>query len=253
MPVGRHGWPPQMALATASSTRATNTPVTIKRRLFGFTALILRGHYRGCMQRLVVHAMSIDDVRDIFRAPPPLAERLRAVAAERFATPHPSRRTWFAPLTRRDPATEVDASRPLRTDVDALLTGAYIAPERVPQSWTIFMAWLEELSVAHREIPYDGAAFERVEWDLARCGLNSDYALRSLAERQLGVPLRPMPHQVAGYAKRVHALEALEDFRRVLDNPECAAESRAWLEPVVDVLESVAATEGPDVVVVGAD
>lgn len=204
------------------------------------------------MLRLGVYAISIDDVRDIFRAPPELAEGLRAVAAERFAPPQPPRRSWFAPLMRRDPATEVDPTSPLRTDVDALLTGAYIPPDRTAQSWRILTAWLEELAAEHRSLPWDAEAFDRVEWDLGRCGLNSDYSLRSLAERQLAVPLRPLPGQVVGYAKRVHALEALEDYRRVLANPECAPESHAWLEPVVEVLEAVAADERLDVAVVGA-
>lgn len=203
------------------------------------------------MQRLVVYAISIDDVRDIFRAPEPLAERLRAVAAERFAEPKPPRRSWFGPLMRRDPATEVDPSRPLRTDVDALLTGAYIGPDRTAQGWRILHAWMEELSAAHRSIAWDAEAFDRIEWDLAKCGLNSDYSLRSLAERQLGSPLRPLPGQVVGYAKRIHALEAIGEYRRVLANPECQPESHGWLEPIVEVLEAVAAGDGLDVAVVG--
>lgn len=214
---------------------------------------MIRGGYRGCMQRLVVYAISIDDVRDIFRAPPELAEGLRTVAEERFAPPRPPRRTWFAPLMRRDPATEVDPSLPLRTDVDALLAGAYIPPERAAQSWQILSAWLEEMAAEHRSLPWDAEAFDRIEWDLARCGLNSDYSLRSLADRQLSVPLRPLPEQVVGYAKRVHAIEALDEYRRVLANPECAPESRGWLEPVAEVLEAVREDERLDVAVVGAD
>ncbi|MCG6568629.1 hypothetical protein [Tessaracoccus sp. ZS01] len=205
------------------------------------------------MHRLVVYAISIDEVRDIFRAPVPLAERLRAVAAERFAAPQPSRRHWFGPLMRRDPANEVDPSLPQRTDVDALLTGAYIPPDRMAPSWHLFQAWLDELSAARRDIPWDAETFDRVEWDLARGGLNSDYSLRSLADRQLAVPLRPLPGQVVGYAKRVHAVEALEDYRRVLTNPELSDEARSWLQPVVEVLEAVASDERLDVAVVGTD
>lgn len=203
------------------------------------------------MLRLVVYAISIDDVRDIFRAPPELAEGLRAVVAERFAPPAPRRRSWLGPVMRRDPSTEVDPASPLSTDVDALLAGAYIPPERAPQSWQILEVWLEALSAAHRSLPWDAEAFDRVEWDLARCGLNSDYSLRSLAERQLGVPLRPLPGQVVGYAKHVHAVEALEDYRRVLAHPELTDEARGWLSPVVEVLAAVEADESLDVAVVG--
>ncbi|MDO5678264.1 MAG: hypothetical protein Q4G35_12240 [Propionibacteriaceae bacterium] len=203
------------------------------------------------MQGLVVYAISIDDVRDIFRAPPQLAERLRAVAAERMPAPARPRRSWFAPLMRRDPATEVDPARPSRVDIDTMLTGAYIPPDRLEQSWQLLTVWLEELSAARCTIPWDRDAFDRVEWDLARAELNSDYSLRSLADRPLAIPLRPQPDQVVGYAKRVHAVEALEEYRRVLADPELTDESRAWLEPVAGVLEVVKADERLDAVVAG--
>ena len=43
----------------------------------------------------------------------------------------------------------------------------------------------------------------------------------------------------------------LEEYRRVLADPELSNESRAWLEPVAGVLEVVKADERLDVVVAG--
>lgn len=204
------------------------------------------------MLRLVVFAMRIDDVRDIFGADPALAERLRAVAVARFAEPQPARRHWFKPMLRRDPDTEVRTDRPLRTDVDALLSGGYVEPDRLPAAWQILTAWLEDLSTAQTEVAWDSDRFDRVEWDLARAGLNSDYSLRRLADRQLGSPLRALPGQVVGYAKAVHVAETAAAVRDALQNPELPPETAAFVTPILEVL-TVAADRGLDVVVVGAE
>ena len=203
------------------------------------------------MLRLLVIAIGINDVRDIFGAAPELADRLRMVAATRFGSPEPpQKRHWFRPMTRTDPETEVRTDKPLRTDVDALLSGASVAPERLAYSWQILTAWIEELSAACAEVPWAPEVFERVEWDLARAGLNSDYSLRRLADRQLGAPLRPMPGQLAGYAKAVHVAETLAALRVALDDPEMTEETASFLAPIVDVL-AVAADRHLDVVLLG--
>lgn len=211
---------------------------------------MLRPGYRWSMFRLVLFAISIDDVRDIFRADDSLAERLRAVAAARFAAPSTARRGWFKPLLRRDPDTEVRADHPLRPDVDALLRGGYISPDRAPHCWSLVTAWLEELAAAHREVPWEPESFDRIEWDLAACGLNSDYSLRRLAERQLQVPLRPLPGQVVGYAKHVHVSDTASALAEAVANPELSQESRAFVGPITEVL-GVAVERGVDVVIVG--
>jgi hypothetical protein len=204
------------------------------------------------MQQLVACAIAIDDVRDIFGASPALAERLRASAAARFARPAPERRTWLRPLMRRDPAFAVDPRAPSTPDVDALLAGGYIAPERVAPSWTILIGWLEELSAATRRVVWDAAAFERIEWNLARAGLNSDFSLRRLTDRDLGIPLRPLPGQTAGYAKHVHVVDTLAGLRTAFAHPELTDEDRTFLNPILEVLEVAAGQPHLDVVVVGA-
>lgn len=234
----------------ASNTSAMSTPVTTRRRIFGFTVPSLRPGYRWGMPSLAVYAIGIDDVRDIFGADDTLAERLRAVAAARFATDPPVRRTWFKPLRRRDPGTEVSPDRPLRGDMEALLAGGYIAPDRLPQCWALFTIWLEELSLAHLELPWEPESFDRAEWDLAAAGLNSDFSLRRLAERQLGVPLRPLEGQVVGYAKALHVAETADALAAALTDPELPEPTHALAAPLLDLLRE-AAGAGLGVVVVG--
>ncbi len=204
------------------------------------------------MLRLVVFAIAINDVRDIFGADAALAERLRQVAATRFGEATPQKRHWFKPMQRRDPDTEVRTDRPLRTDVDALLSGGYIEPDRTVFCWRILLAWLEELAAARAEVAWEPERFDAVEWDLARAGLNSDYSLRRLADRQIGAPLRPLQGQVVGYAKAVHVAETAEAVKAALADPEMTSETAEFVAPILQVLE-VAAERGLDVVVLGAD
>ena len=91
------------------------------------------------MQQLVACAISIDDVRDIFGAAPALAERLRGLAAQRLAPASPAKRRWFGPVLRRDRDDAVDPRTPTPGDVDTLLAGGYVEPDRLPQCWTLFV------------------------------------------------------------------------------------------------------------------
>lgn len=222
--------------------------MTIMRRLFGFTVPMVVAGYGWCMQRLALFAIAIDDVRDIFGAHADLAERLRDVAATRFAPPV-RKRSFFRPLLTRDPALGVDPALPSRRDVDALLAGGYIEPERLPQSWAIFTAWLEELSSAAVRADWDAAQFERIEWNLATAGLSSDFSLRRLAERPLGVPLHPLPGQLTGYCKHVHAVDTLHALTATLANPKVSDEAARLARQVSEVLRATGSAL--DVVVVG--
>lgn len=202
------------------------------------------------MPSLAVYAIGIDDVRDIFGADDTLAERLRAVAAARLApAAAPTKRGWFKPLQRRDPATEVNPERPLRGDMEAILAGGYIAPDRLRQCWELLTIWLAELSRTHLELPWEPGSFDRVEWDLAAAGLNSDFSLRRLAERQLGIPLRPLEGQVVGYAKALHVAETANALAAALTDPELPVPTHQLAAPLLNLLQE-AAGAGLGVVVV---
>jgi hypothetical protein len=203
------------------------------------------------MERTLFCAVAIDDVRDVFRAPPELAARLRTVAAEAFAPPTPAKRGWLGPLTKRHRPTEVDPSVPSSPDVQALLTGAYVPPDRQRQSWILLNLWLLSLSKATAAVALDPDGWVAVEWELARAGLNSDYAVRSLFDRPLALPLPPLPGQVAGYAKHVHAVETLDALAEAAARADLSPKGRDAVASVVGVLR-VAAEHDLDVVVVGA-
>ena len=203
------------------------------------------------MQRLVIYALGINDVRDIFGADETLAGRLREAARAHYSEAPPQRRRWFGPLLRRDPATEVDPGRPSTADVDALLSGGFVSSERVTPCWRLLHVWFAELAPASRAVDYDEDLLDRVEWELATLGLGSDHALRSLAERRLGVPLAPLPGQVVGYAKHLHAVEVLRHLRPILELPELTAETAAFVGPIVEVLAAAEGDERLDILAIG--
>lgn len=205
------------------------------------------------MQTLVASAISIDDVRDMFGADPALAERLREIAARRFAETPPPKRRWFGPVIKQDPAFRVDAALPSSADLEAVLSGGYVSPDRMPQAWRLVIAWLEELSAASERIAWDPAQMDTIEFDLARAGLNSDYSLRHLAERDLGISIRALPGHFAGYAKHVQAAETFEALKSIRTAPELGDGARALLDPLLRVLGVAASDPGLDVVVLTTD
>lgn len=195
------------------------------------------------MRELRLFAISINDVRDIFGAHPALAARLRQLAATEFGPPAKPRSLLdrVGPLLSRNRSVEVDPRQPLAGDVDALLSGGHIHYERLHQSWDLMLLWLGAL--ATRALSLTVADLDRLEFDLARAGLPSDFSLRQLAERELGIALRPLPGQLVGYSKHAHVLATLDQLRRVHD---------AAPPELLVMLEDIAVYPGPplDLVVV---
>lgn len=201
------------------------------------------------MHTLRLFAISIDAVRDVFGADPALAERLRAVAARHFAPPTRPRPKGVLGLFRRDRELEVDASQPIASDVEALLAGGYVPPERTRQGWLVLLAWLEDLAAANSVVVVE--ELDTLEFDLARAGLHSDYSMRNLAAQPLGTILRPLPGQTVGYAKHANAIETLDALTALKQTAEDEFEAViARTNPVVEVLAAVAADPSLDLVVV---
>lgn len=203
----------------------------------------------GSMHTLRLFAISIDAVRDIFGADPTLAGQLRGIAASRFAPPAPQRPKGILGLFRRDRELEVDASQPIASDVEALLAGGYVPPERTRQCWLVLLAWLEELGAGHADMVVE--ELDTLEFDLARAGLHSDHSLRNLAAHPLGTILRALPGQTVGYAKHANAVETLDALTALRQTAEAEfAAVIARTDPVAGVLTAVAADPNLDLVVI---
>lgn len=188
---------------------------------------------------LQLYALGIDEFRDMFGASAELAIRLREAAARRFPSNAPTaagllgklgpvlRRPVDAPVTRPD--------YPNGNDVDALLAGRYLPPQRLAAGWALLEAWLAELArgTHHRDIAVTD--LDDLDFALVRAGAGSQYGLRHLLTSDLAIPLLPCPGLAAGWVDHEHlaamaaawaaALDQLDEHQQDLARPILA-----WLE-----------------------
>lgn len=167
-----------------------------------------------------LHAISIDEVRDIFGADEALAHRLRECARARFSVPAPrSRGRLFSrlrPVTTVDPdAPVLPPGHPTPGDVSDLLAGRYVPPERLSRCWRVLDLWLHELSWGTSSLALGPDEIDDLEFDLARAGLPSELSLRHLFAGDPQIPLRPAPDMRTGYARSAHVTATLAGLRAV--------------------------------------
>jgi hypothetical protein len=168
-------------------------------------------------------AVSITDVRSLFHPTGDLADRLRGDVPFQVLTP--SKQSWFKPLLKRDPgAPLLAADSPLPSDVDKLLHGHFVPPDRLVPSWQIVGHWLDRLASANLRLEIDKATAERLDFDLARAGVASHFGLRTLWARDAALPLRPLPGSDVGYQRYAVAVELGEAWRASLPSLEGSAD-----------------------------
>jgi hypothetical protein len=173
-------------------------------------------------------AVSITDVRSLFHPSGELADRLRADVPFHVVTPY--KQSWFKPLLKRDPGAPLLApDSPLPSDVDNLLHGHFVPPDRLVPSWQIVSHWLDRLSSANLRLEIDRSTAERLDFDLARAGVASHLGLRTLWARDAALPLRPPALSEVGYQRYAVAVELGEAWRASL----------GALEGSVDLVEHV--------------
>lgn len=194
------------------------------------------------MGELRLYAISIDRARDMVGAAPQEAERLRAVATESFrvAAPAPARGLLGrlgGPLLRRPPqAPVVPHELPLPSDVDALLGGRYVQPERLRHAWRVVEAWLAHDAVGSLVLPTSRPVLEQIEFELARAGLSSDFALAGLLRGDARIGLRPAPGMRVGYAKNHRVLATSRALEACL--PQVQPATREQIAPLAEFLAS---------------
>jgi hypothetical protein len=157
-------------------------------------------------------AVSISDVRSLFHPTAETAASLRADVPFHVLTPY--RPSHFLPFLKRDPGAPVlAADSPTPADVDSLLHGHFVPPERLAPSWEIVTHWLDRLAMGTLRLDVDHATREALDFDLARAGVSSHLALRTLWARDAALPLRPVPGGEVGYQRYAVAVEMGEAWR----------------------------------------
>ncbi|MGO4958476.1 hypothetical protein ACTQ49_14630 [Luteococcus sp. Sow4_B9] len=188
-----------------------------------------------------LYAISINEVRDMFGATAPVAGMLRRISAESLRTYRPQEAAQpgadaqrggrgmlnrLGPLFKRPAhAPLVPHGSPLPSDVETLIAGRFVAPERLDASWELVDGWLSHRAFGQHRLERTGQQLEQLEFELTRAGLPSQYGIGKLMALDAQIPLRPSPGMTVGYCKHAHVLATAKALDAVL--PEVLPESHA--------------------------
>lgn len=215
------------------------------------------------MGELRLYAVGVDEVRGIFGAPPPEAQRLREVATKILAPPPSTqqKRTGLigklGPIFRKAPDAPVVApDQPTPQDVDTLLSGAYITPERTVASWRALEVLVSGSAWGSTRMSLTQQSLDDLDFALARGGVSSAAGLRHLLNSTPSLNLLPVQGLVVGFHPHEKALAMASAYRAAMpevkteEQQEMLAALVTWLDGFVP-WASVAASLGrptPDLV-----
>jgi hypothetical protein len=214
------------------------------------------------MGELRLYAIGIDEVRGMFGARPDDQQRLREVAARALApaqdtAPRGGLITKLGPIFRRPPAaTVISPTQPVPQDVDVLLAGAYIPPDRTGATWRLLETLVQGTAWGSTLMSLTPESLDDLDFALARGGVTSAVGLRHLLNSSLSLSLVPVRGLTAGWHPHEKALAMAGAYRAALpqvktqEQQEMVAALVTWLDGFVPWAQ-VAVTLGrpvPDLV-----
>lgn len=195
------------------------------------------------MGTLHLFAIGIDEVRDFFRASPELAARLRTSAANRVAVANqpvlqqPSLLARVGPLFRHsiEPAPALPDG-PAPGDIENILAGRYVAPDRIRQCWQLVEGWLGDEGWGDFRQEATRIQLQNANFDFTRAGISSQFDLVRLMGRDPQVPLRPAAGLTVGYSGFDHVTSTGAALRGAMD--QVLPATRPFAEALLGFLES---------------
>jgi hypothetical protein len=263
------------------SNKATRTPETIIRRtlgvmppaygyslgdwilpsLCGGTQMPIRATTVSFVSELRLYAIGIDEMRGIVGAAPQQAQRLRELAHRAFAPaggPTPTGLlSKLGPIFRRVPAAPIiPATQPEPRDVESLLAGAYVPPERIGAAWRVLETLVQAVAWGSTRMGLTAIELDDLDFALARGGVSASVGLRHLLGCTTGVNLLPVSGLTVGWHPYERALAMAAAYRTAV--PELSSKQQreminslaTWLDGFIQ-WASVAGTLGrpvPDLV-----
>lgn len=208
-----------------------------------------------------MYAVGLDEVRGIFGAPDDRAAHLREVARRAFTPePDPARPGLLAklgPIFRRPPAAQVvSPTQPEPRDVEVLLAGAHVRPERTGATWRVLETLVCDLAWGSTKLSLTPQALDDLDFALARGGVSSSVGLRHLLDSTAALNLVPVQGLTVGWHRYETALAMAGAYRVALpqlktpEQQETAAALASWLDGFVPWAQ-VAASMGrpaPDLI-----
>lgn len=154
----------------------------------------------------------------MFGASPAVAEHLRGVARHAFAPPVEAGRSGLlaklGPIFRRVPATPViSPTQPEPQDVEVLLAGAYIPPDRMGATWRLLETLVQDTAWGSTRMRLTEAELSDLDFALARGGVSAAVGIRHLLNSNPGLVLIPVQGLTVGWHPHDKALAMNDAYR----------------------------------------
>ena len=196
------------------------------------------------MGELRLYAIGIDEMRGIIGADSRDVDGLREAARKAFAPAETAQRggliSRLGPIFRRVPATPViSPTQPEARDVEVLLAGAYVPPERMGATWRVLEALVQSRAWGSTRMPLTAQSLDDLDFALARGGVSAAVGLRHLLTSTTSVSLIPVNGLTVGWHPYDKALAMAEAYRLAM--PQIKTEEQrqivsglvAWLDGFV--------------------
>lgn len=179
------------------------------------------------MGELRLYAVGIEEVRGMSGASPQVAEHLRAVAQRAFAPsglegPHdPAGRggllSKLGPIFKRVPATPViSPTQPEPHDLEVLLAGAYVPPNRTGATWRLLETLVQSIAWGSTRMGLTAQELDDLDFALARGGASASIGLRHLLNSTLSLNLIPVNGLKVGWYPHQKATAMAEAYRSAM-------------------------------------
>ena len=173
------------------------------------------------MGELRFYALGIDEVRSMFGASPAVADHLREVARHAFAPPPDDGRhgllSKLGPIFRRAPATPViSPTQPEPHDVEVLLAGAYVPPDRMGATWRLLETLVQGIAWGSTRMSLTEQSLTDLDFALARGGVSAAAGIRHLLDNTASLNLIPVQGLTMGWHRHDQALAMAEAYRSAM-------------------------------------
>ena len=147
----------------------------------------------------------------MFGASPAVADHLREVARNAFAPPPEDGRhgllSKLGPIFRRVPATPViSPTQPEPHDVEVLLAGAYVPPDRMGATWRLLETLVQGIAWGSTRMSLTEHSLSDLDFALARGGVSAAVGIRHLLENKASLNLIPVQGLTVGWHRHEKAL-----------------------------------------------
>jgi len=174
----------------------------------------------SAMGELRLYAIGIEEMRGIVGAGP-LTGELREAAARAFTRPaQPKTKgliSKLGPIFRRAPdAPVISPTDPEPRDVEVLLAGAYISPDRMGASWRVLEALVQYRCWGSTRLPLTSHSLDDLDFALARGGVAAAVGVGHLLTTSTNVRLIPVQGLTVGWHRYDKALAMAAAYRAAI-------------------------------------